>query len=352
MNQNLLVTIFFFVLLLVILYLVFLLLSPFLVAVAWAAILAIVVFPAYVYLLKLLRGKKTLAALIITVLITILIVFPAMRISVFLSQEAVELAKTVRTYVDENQFETWKGKPWVEELVRRWETVSSELAFFEIDLKRSVVQGVQFASGFMVSQVKNVAQNIFLFAVNFIIALFTFFFLLRDGRDLSNKFRSLLPMDQEHQEHLFQNIVNALFAVIHGALITAMVQGLLAGIAYWFLGIPFAILLGVATAFMALLPIGGSSLVWIPTSLYLLFQGDYFRGVFLLVWGAGIVGTIDNVLKPLLIGNRLRLPVLFLFFSILGGLRLFGIIGLILGPVLFALLAALLDLYMKEYAKA
>ena len=159
-------------------------------------------------------------------------------------------------------------------------------------------------------------------------------------------------MDHEHQEHLFQNIVNALFAVIHGALITAMVQGLLAGIAYWFLGIPFAILLGVATAFMALLPIGGSSIVWIPTSLYLLFQGDYFRGVFLLVWGAGIVGAIDNVLKPLLIGNRLRLPVLFLFFSILGGLRLFGIIGLILGPVLFALLAALLDLYMKEYAKA
>jgi predicted PurR-regulated permease PerM len=327
------VTIFFFVLLLVILYLVFLVLSPFLVAVAWAAILAIVVFPAYVYLLRLLRGKKTLAALIVTVLITLLIVFPAMRISVFLSQEAVELAKTVRTYVDENQFETWRGKPWVEELVRYWETVSSELAFFEIDLRNSVVQGVQIASGFMVSQVKDVAQNIFLFAVNFIIALFTFFFLLRDGRDLSVKLRSLLPMDQEHQEHLFQNIVNSLFAVIHGALITAMVQGLLAGIAYWFLGIPFAILLGVATAFMALLPIGGSSIV-------------------LLVWGAGIVGAIDNVLKPLLIGNRLRLPVIFLFFSILGGLRLFGVIGLILGPVLFALLVALLDLYMKEYVKA
>ena len=352
MTQNLLVTIFFFALLLVILYLAFLLLSPFLAAIAWAAILAIVVYPAYAYLLRLLKGRKTLAALIITVLITFLIVFPAMRISVFLSQETVELAKTVRTYVDNNQFEAWRGTPWVEELVKLWERISSELAFFEIDLRRSVVQGVQLASGFLVSQVKNVAQNIFLFAVNFLIALFTFFFLLRDGRDLSDKFRSLLPMDQEHQEHLFQNIVNALFGVIHGALITAMVQGLLAGLAYWFLGVPFAILLGVATAFMALLPIGGSSLIWLPTSLYLFFQGAYLNGVLLLLWGAGIVGTIDNVLKPLLIGNRLRLPILFLFFSILGGLRLFGVIGLILGPVLLALLGALLDLYIKEYVKA
>ncbi|MFQ5849456.1 MAG: AI-2E family transporter [Candidatus Binatia bacterium] len=352
MNQNWLVTIFFFALLLVILYLAFLILSPFLQAILWAAILAIVVYPVYACLLKLLKGRKTIAALIVTILITFLIVFPAMRISIFLSQEAVELARTVRSQVNGNEFELWKGKPWVRDLVTLWETISSELAFFEIDLRKSVVQGVQLASGLLVSQVKDVAQNVFLFAINFIIALFSFFFLLRDGKDLSNKVRSLLPMDHAHKEHLFQNIVNALFAVIHGALITAMVQGLLAGLMYWILGVPFAVLLGVTTAFMALLPIGGSFLVWFPTAIYLFLQGTYLKGVILLIWGAGIVATIDNVLKPLLIGSRLRLPVLFLFFSILGGLRLFGVIGLILGPVLFALLVALLDLYMKEYVKA
>ena len=352
MNQNLLVTIFFFVLLLVILYLVFLLLSPFLAAIAWAAILAIVVYPAYAYLVRLLRGRETLAALIITILITFLIVFPAMRVSVFLSQEAVELAKTVRSYMNGDEIGAVKGMPWVEEVTRLWETVSSELAFFDIDLKKSVVQGVQFASGFLVSEVRHVAQNIFLFTVNFFIAFFTFFFLLRDGKGLCERIRSLLPMDQEHQEHLFQNIVNALLAVIHGALITAMIQGLLAGVAYWFLGVPFAILLGVATAFTALLPIGGSALVWFPTAVYLYFQGPLWSALALFLWGALIVGTIDNVLKPLLIGSRLRIPILFLFFSILGGLRLFGVIGLILGPVLFALLLALLDLYMKEYVKA
>jgi predicted PurR-regulated permease PerM len=348
-NQNWLVNIFFFVLLSVILYLAFLIISPFLYALVWAAILAMVVYPAYLYLLKLLRGRETAAALIVTVLITLLIVFPAMRISVFLSEEVVDLAVTLRTYMESNEFESWKGNPWVKDFMKLWERVSSELGALNIDLRKAAVQGVQISSTFLASQIRDVAQNVFAFAVNFTIALFSFFFLLRDGKDFSVKIRALLPMDREHKEHLFQNIANALFGVIHGSLITAMAQGLLAGLAYWFLGVPFAILLGVATAFLALMPIGGSGLIWFPTSVYLMIQGSYIKGVILLAWGIGIVGTIDNILKPLLIGSRLRLPTLVLFFSILGGLRLFGILGLILGPVLFALLAALLDLYMKDY---
>ncbi|MBI4490262.1 MAG: AI-2E family transporter [Deltaproteobacteria bacterium] len=352
MNQNWLVTIFFFALLLVILYLSFLILSPFLKAFTWAAILAIIVYPAYAWLLKLLKDRATLAALIVTILITLLIVLPAFRIAGFLSQEAVDLARTVRALTNSDGIELWKGKPWVQDLLKLWDAISFELASFEIDLRKVVVQGAQLASGFLVSQVKEIAQDIFIFAVNLIIALFSFFFLLRDGSYFCDRIRRLLPMDPEHQAHLFENMVDSLFAVIHGCLIVAIVQGLLAGLAYWVLGVPFAILLAAATAFAALLPIGGSTLISIPASLYLFFQGAYVKGVILLAWSLGIVGTIDNLLKPLLIGNRLRLPVLFLFFSILGGLSLFGALGLILGPVLFALLAALLELYMKEYVKA
>jgi len=352
-NQNWLVTVFFFVLLLVILYLAFLIFSPFLQAVAWAAILAMIVYPAYKWLLKILKGRATLAALIITVLIIFLIVVPALRISVFLTQETVELAKTMRSSVESAEIEAWKAKPWVQRVINAWESVAAELEFFEIDLRQSVAQGAQVTSGFLASQIKDVAQNVFLFAINFIIALFTLFFMLRDGQALVSRIHSLLPMDQEHKDHLFQNITNALFAVIHGALITAMIQGLLAGLGYWFLDVPFYIVLAVATAFTALFPIGGSFLVWFPTSLYLGFvQGPLWRGIALFLWGALIVGSIDNFLKPLLIGNRLRLPILILFFSILGGLKLFGIIGLILGPMIVTLLIALLDLYMKEYVKA
>jgi len=352
-NQNWLVTVFFFVLLLVILYVAYLIFSPFLQAVAWAAILAMIVYPVYEWLLKILKGRATLASLILTVLIIFLIVVPAMRVSVFLSQETVELAKTMRSSVGSTQFEALKAKPWVQRLMESWASVSAELEFFDIDLRQSVAQGAQAASGFLASQIKDVAQNVFLFAINFIIALFTLFFMLRDGKALSNKIHSLLPMDQVHKDHLFQNITNALFAVIHGALITAIVQGLLAGLGYWLLDVPFAVVLAVTTAFTALFPIGGSFLVWFPASLYLGFvQGPLWKGITLFLWGALIVGSIDNFLKPLLIGNRLRLPILILFFSILGGLKLFGIIGLILGPMIITLLLALLDLYMKEYVKA
>ncbi len=352
MNQNWLVTIFFFALLLVILYLAFLILSPFLKAIAWAAILAIVVYPVYAWLVKVLRGRVTVSALVVTVLITLLILLPAFRIAGFLSLEALELAKTVRAITEDGEIELWKGKPWVETLVRFWDTISFQLASFEIDLGKVVVQGAQVASGFLVSQVTEIAQDVLFFVANFIIVLFSFFFFLRDGKQFCDSIRRLLPMDPEHQAHLFENIVNSIFAVIHGCLIVAIIQGLLAGLAYWFLGLPFAILLGLATAFTALLPIGGSTLISIPASIYLFVQGAYIKGIILLAWSLGIVGTVDNVLKPLLIGTRLRLPVLFLFFSILGGLGLFGALGLILGPVLFALLAVLLDLYLKEYAKA
>ncbi|MBI2088256.1 MAG: AI-2E family transporter [Deltaproteobacteria bacterium] len=352
MNQNWLVTIFFFALLLLLLYLAVLIVSPFLKAITWAAILAVMVYPAYAWLLKLLRGKATLAALLVTLLITFLVLFPAFRMAGFLSQETIALAKVVRTLADGAEVEMAKDKPWVKDLLKLWDQLSLQFASFGIDLKKVGIQGAQVASGFVVSQAKEIAQDVFIFGVNFVISLFTFFFLLRDGKELCFKLRALLPMDQKHQELLFDNIVSSLYAVIHGCLVTALVQGLLAGIGYWLVGVPFALLLGVATAFTALFPIGGSALVWLPAALYLYLQGTYVQGTILLLWGVGVVGMIDNVLKPLFIGSRLRLPTLFLFFGILGGLSLFGALGLILGPVLLALLAALLDLYLKEYAKA
>jgi len=348
----LLVTIFFFALLLVILYTAFLIVKPFITALTWAAILAVVVYPAYAWLLKLLRGRASLAAFMITILLTFLIVVPALRIAGFLSEEAVELVAAVHNLTNGQHLEPLKQRPWVKDLLGIWDWASNELATFDIDLREAVVQGAQTSSGFLASQVRGIAQNVFVFTLNVFIALFTLFFFLRDGKALCQRIGRLLPMEPQYQEHLFTKIVDAIFAVVHGCLIVAMVQGLLAGLAYWVLGVPFAILLGVATAFAALLPIGGSTLISIPASIYLFLKGNYLYGVILLGWSLGIVGSIDNLLKPILIGSRLRLPTLFLFFSLLGGLSLFGALGLVLGPVLFALLAALLDLYMKEYANA
>jgi predicted PurR-regulated permease PerM len=325
LNQNWLVTVFFFALLLAILYGTFLVLSPFLRAITWAAILAILVYPAYLWLLKLLHGRATLASLIIVIFIALLIILPGIELASFLAEEAVALVQSVRALFSEDSVAEWKQKSWVQQIMGWWSLISFRLMDFKINWKEALVQGAQVSSGFLVLQVRGVAQNVLLFTVNFIIVLVTLFFFLRDGAE---------------------------FAVVHGSLVVAMVQGLLAGLAYWALGVPFSVLWGVVTAFAALLPLGGSTLVSIPATIYLFLEGETIRAIILLVWSLAIVGTVDNVLKPLLIGSRLGLPVLFLFFGILGGLALFGALGIILGPVLFALLRALLDVYIEEYGGA
>jgi predicted PurR-regulated permease PerM len=350
-NQTWLVTAFFFALFSLILYGAFLILTPFLTAITWAVILAILVYPLYAWLLQLLRGRATLAAITVIAVITLIVIAPGVELARFLTEEAILLVQSVRALLEEDGKQEWLAKPWVQVLVSWWELVSFHLMGFNIDInwKEMLVQGAQNSSKALVERVTGIAQNVLLFTVNFLIALITLFFLLRDGKEFFNRLQRLLPMDREHQQRLFKNIVDAVLAVVHGSLVVGMVQGLLAGFAYYFLGVPFAVLWGVVTAFVALLPVGGSTLVSIPATIYLFLQGETLRAIVLLVWSLGIVGTVDNVLKPLIIGNRLGLPVLFLFFGILGGLALFGALGIVLGPVIFALLRALLDLYSEEY---
>jgi predicted PurR-regulated permease PerM len=349
-NKTWLATAFFFALLTLILYGAFLILTPFLTAITWAVILAILVYPLYAWLLQRLRGRANLAAITVIVVITLLVIAPGIELVRFLADETVSLVQSVRSLLDEEGKQEWLAKPWVQQVLGWWNTVSLGLVDFKINWKELLVQGAQSSSTFLVTQVKGIAQNVLSFTVNFIVALLTLFFFLRDGAEFLNRLQRLLPMDREHQERLLSNIVDAVTAVVHGSLVVAMVQGLLAGLAYWALGVPFSVLWGVATAFTALLPFGGSTLVTVPASIYLFLQGETVRGVILLVWALGVVGMVDNILKPLVIGNRLGVPVLFLFFGIFGGLALFGAVGIILGPTLFALLRALLDLYSEEYS--
>ncbi len=351
MNRDWLVTAFFFTLLLVLLYGAFLILSPFLKALTWAAILAVLFYPVYDWLLKVFKGKANLAALTIISLITLVVVLPGVQVVGFLSDEVAQLVKSLATLVNGEAVATWKENPWVRWLLRWWSMLGIGLAELklEVDWKKLLIEGAQVSSGAVLAQVKGAAQNLFLFVANVLLVLLTLFFFLRDGAAFCYRLRRLLPMDPEHQERLFTNIFNAVTAVVHGCLVVGMIQGFLAGLAYWVLGVPYALVWGVVTAFFALLPVGGSTIVTIPASIYLFLQGDIVRGVLLLIWALGVVGMVDNIVKPIFIGSRLKLPILFLFFGILGGLTVFGALGLILGPVLLALLAALLDLYMEEY---
>jgi predicted PurR-regulated permease PerM len=187
------------------------------------------------------------------------------------------------------------------------------------------------------------------FVTNFFFTVFALFFFFRDGEKMVRAFRDLIPMEAEHKDAILARFYDTVSAVVQGTLITAAVQGLLAGIGIAIVGVPFAILLGVATSFISLLPFGGP-LVWISVVIYLLIGGAYFRAAFLVAWGVLVIGSADNVIRPLIIGGRTQIPTIFLFFGILGGLQAYGFLGIFLGPAVIAILVAFIRIYREEYA--
>jgi predicted PurR-regulated permease PerM len=193
--------------------------------------------------------------------------------------------------------------------------------------------------------VKNAVQLV----VNSLVIVITLFFFFKDGKRLFQTLYRVVPLDAAHKNRMFSRLDQTITAVVKGIVITAIVQGLLAGLAYAVLNVPFPVFLTALTIVLAPLPFGGTALVWGPVVLYLLWTGPMWKAIAMLAWGVGVVMMVDNVLRPMLIGRGAKLPVLFLFLSILGGLAAYGLIGLFLGPILLAVLLTAIQIYHDEY---
>src|SRR5205085_4498573 len=202
-----------------------------------------------------------------------------------------------------------------------------------IKFEEAFLQGTKTLSVYLLSQMGDLAKNAFNALMSFLVMIFTLFFFFKDGRRLYHSLYRLIPMEETHKYQIFQKLDMTLNAVVQGIVVTAIVQGLLAGAAYWFLDVPFPIILTCLTALLSLLPFGGTALVWGPAAIYLFGVGPVWKAVAMLVWGTVVVTMTDNFLKPLLIGQGAGIPTLFLFFGILGGLAAYGFIGLFLGPI-------------------
>jgi predicted PurR-regulated permease PerM len=180
------------------------------------------------------------------------------------------------------------------------------------------------------------------------ITLFVLFFLYRDYRQATQAVRELLPVSQPEADRLFHRVASTIHATVNGSLVVALVQALLAGIVYAALSVPGAVLWATATFFAALIPVAGTFLIWAPIALYLGLTGAVGKALFLVTWGVLVVGTIDNVLYPYLVGDKLRLHTVPTFFAIVGGISIFGASGLILGPLVLALTIAVLDVWWRR----
>jgi predicted PurR-regulated permease PerM len=177
--------------------------------------------------------------------------------------------------------------------------------------------------------------------VNFLLMVFVLFFVLRDGPAVSQRVMALLPISQERRDRAVAYLADVTRAVFLGIGVTALVQGALVGVAFWITGLPSPLVFGVLAALLALVPMVGTALIWVPAAIYLATVGEYWQAIFMALWGALLVSAVDNFLRPLLISGRADVPTLAVFLGVMGGLSAFGFIGLFLGPILLGIVIAL-----------
>ena len=340
---------FFFAGLLFLFYQFYLMFSVFLLPLTWATLLAIVFYPLHLRLTHVLHGRNSLAAFLFTTIVILVVIVPTVLLSVLLASESVAV------YQWSKEFLTGDGLPELMKRVQGW-TPTKALGIFgpllqswNIDIAGVAVKAANVVSSFLVSQASDFAKNLASFIVNFFLTTFALFFFFRDGSLMVAAIRDVVPMEPEYKDLILTRLYNTVAAVVQGTMVTSAAQGLLTGFGFFVLSVPFAVFLGCAAAFASLLPLG-TALVWVPVAIYLGVTGSVTRAVILIIWGIFVVGMVDNVLRPLLIGGRAEIPTLLLFFGMLGGLQAYGFLGIFLAPAVIAILVAFLQIYREQYS--
>ncbi|MGD2079724.1 MAG: AI-2E family transporter [Nitrospirota bacterium] len=321
-------------------YLVFQIMSPFLRAIAWAVVLSILFYPLFAYLGGRLRWRSV-AAVVTLAIILVVIVGPVSYLAVLLVGEIQHVA----AYIENGELTT------IEEVLDqprvRWFLENMEPIFGaeETDYGKILVEGVNSLGRNFLEKMTTGAKNVFAALVDFVFMSLTIFFLFRDGPRFLERFRDYMPFSEEQKDRLEMQTKDMVVSTIYGGVVVALVQGAMGGLAFFFVGIPAPVIWGTAIAIMSFIPMLGTFSVWFPAVIYLFLQGMYPQGLILFFIGTFGISMVDNILKPVIIGERTKMPTLIIFFSVLGGIKLFGLIGLILGPLVVALFISVLEIF-------
>ncbi len=349
MTRPQVLSLFFLGLLLYVSTLLIRILSPFFQSIFWAGILAFVFYPVQDPLLRRFRCSPNLAAGIVTLLILLVLIPPVVMVGFLIADQAASLYEQAVQFFQQGRsaeiLQRIRSTEWflrIEAFLPSRDLLKSQILFW-------LPSPSEPLGSLMARQLGATARDTLMFLLNVLLAFFLLFFLLRDGQKLYAFIYELVPMTEKHKRALFTQIEDTLAAVIRGQLLTCLAQAILAGFIFWVLGLPLPVLLGAATFFAALLPGFGSAAVWLPLTIYLYAAGEVGQAVALLLLGIFGISLIDNLLRPLLIGQRTKLPYPLLFFGILGGVWAYGFIGIILAPALLSLFFVLIKIFREQY---
>lgn len=321
-------------------------LMPFYGAVFWGSVLAIIFTPFYRKLLVVMNQRSNLAALTTLLLCLIVVILPVTVMTGSLIQEGAIVYQKIRS--GELNFGAYFQQvmsglpPWLVNLLDRFGL--RDISELQEMLSTGALEGSQFIAMHALS----IGQNTFEFVISFGIMLYLLFFLLRDGAALSSKIKQAMPLSMEHKRHLFSKFTTVIRATVKGNVVVAAVQGALGGLIFSFLGIQGALLWGFVMAFLSLIPAVGAGLIWVPVAIYFLVTGATMQGIILIGFGVFVIGLVDNLLRPVLVGRDTKIPDYVILISTLGGIYLFGLNGFVLGPVIAALFIAAWDLFSSK----
>jgi predicted PurR-regulated permease PerM len=316
---------------------------PFYGAVLWGTVTAIVFSPLNRRLRTSLGQRRSLAAFVTVLIILVLVILPLTLLTASVLQEAYG----IYARIEAGEFDlglyyrqaVGALPTWASDLLDRFGLTNP--AALQERLLAVLARGGQFIA----AQAINVGQSTMDFIVNLFIMLYLLFFLLRDGDELLTRIKDVIPLPAGQKRALFAKFTIVIRATVKGNVVVAVLQGALGGLIFWLLDIRPALLWAALMAVLALLPVVGTGLVWVPVAIYLLATGAIWQGIVLVLYGALIISLVDNLLRPILIGKDTKIPDYVVLISTLGGIAAFGLHGFIIGPVIAAMFIAVWDIY-------
>ena len=345
---------FFFVVFVFLIYQLLQIMSLFADVIIWAASLTLVFIPVHKYIQKWLPNRNNTPAAISTLGVLLLVLLPVLMISWVVIQQSAQLYPTVSEWVTEFRA---KGSSSLINLLpaflqdywqRADEYIEKSTLLSRFDLEQFMLSNVDAASLMIANFGAAMARNVLIGFVNLVLILILMFFCFRDGARFLHWLFEIVPMPTDHVQSVGLRVYQTVTAVIRGALLTAGAQGALAMIGYLVAGVPLAVFFGVVTGIAAMIPVVGAGLIWAPIGIFVFIQSPGW-GIFIFIWGFFVVSLVDNLLKPILIGSRARMPILLIFCGIIGGVNVYGVTGVIIGPLLIAVLLAFITIYRETY---
>jgi predicted PurR-regulated permease PerM len=321
-------------------------LQPFYGAILWAVVVAVIFAPVYRKLLARMGDRRSLAAAITVLIIIAIVILPLVMIATSLAKETTGLVTKIQS--GEYNFGNYLQQvldalpAWATGLIERFNL--TDFSALREQLKEGLLKGGQI----LAPQALTIGMNTFEFVIRSGIMLYLLFFLLRDGRALAERIKEAIPLHAHQKAALFARFADVLRATVKGSILVAMAQGALGGIAFWFLGIHAALLWGVLMAFLSLIPAIGATLVWLPVAIYFLATGAIWQGIGLILYGVLVIGLVDNVLRPMLVGKETKLPDYVVLISTLGGIEVFGLNGFVIGPLIAAMFMVSWEIFSKS----